>query len=53
MAKLNLDDNPWTAARQGIKVAPCLLLYVQGRLAHTFYGVVQPGQVEAVLEGLS
>ncbi len=46
IAKLNVDDNPQTAARFGVRSIPTLLIFKNGQLVDTLIGA-QPKQVIA------
>ena len=50
IAKLNVDDNPQTAMRFGIRSIPTLLLFKQGSVAGQKVGALSKSQLEAFLE---
>lgn len=53
VAKLNIDENPETAAAYGIRSIPSVLLFVRGKVVRQFAGV-QPKKVfEDVLRDLA
>jgi thioredoxin-like negative regulator of GroEL len=45
VAKLNVDQNPQTAARFQIKSIPTLLIFDRGRLVETFLGALSKDQI--------
>lgn len=52
IAKLNVDDNPQTAMRYGIRSIPTLLLFKDGSVAGQKVGALSKSQLEAFLEPL-
>ena len=50
VVKLNVDDNPNTAARYNIMAIPTLLLFKGGSVAHTIQGAVPKQRVVAEIE---
>lgn len=52
VAKLNVDDNPATAARYGIQGIPMLLLFHQGQLMDRLVGAHPRPVIEARLEAV-
>jgi thioredoxin 1 len=54
VAKLNIDDNPMTPARYGVRGIPTLMLFRDGQVAGTKIGALPKNQlqdwVESVLE---
>jgi len=52
IAKLNVDDNPQTAMRYGIRSIPTLLLFKGGSVAGQKVGALSKSQLEAFLEPL-
>jgi thioredoxin len=52
VAKLDVDANPVTAGRFGIRSIPTLLLFSGGRLVDTLVGVQPRGAIAARLEPL-
>ena len=51
-AKMNVDDNPDTPARFGIKSVPTIMLFKDGRLFEQLTGVVSRPALEKSLEKL-
>ena len=49
ICKLNVDDNPETAAKYGIRGIPTLLYFKGGELANQVTGAVPKSQIEALL----
>jgi len=47
IAKLNVDDNPMTGSKFGIRSIPTLMLFKNGQLAATKIGVVQKAALQA------
>ena len=52
VAKMNVDDNPETPARFGIKSVPTIILFREGRLFEQLAGVVSRPALEQSLEKL-
>jgi thioredoxin 1 len=52
IAKLNVDDNPQTAMRFGIRSIPTLLLFKDGSVAGQKVGALSKSQLEAFLDPL-
>ncbi|MCO7637741.1 thioredoxin TrxA [Pseudomonas sp. S 311-6] len=50
IAKLNVDDNPESAAKYGIRGIPTLMLFKDGQVAATKVGAVSKAQLTAFLE---
>jgi thioredoxin 1 len=50
IAKLNVDDNPQTAMRFGIRSIPTLLLFKDGSVAGQKVGALSKSQLEAFLD---
>jgi len=50
IAKLNVDDNPDTAAKFGIRGIPTLMLFKDGKAAATKVGAVSKSQLTAFLD---
>jgi len=46
IAKLNIDDNPQTAANYGVKGIPTLLLFKGGKLEDTLIGLASKDRLE-------
>ncbi|MGL9733529.1 MAG: thioredoxin TrxA [Symbiopectobacterium sp.] len=49
VAKLNIDENPATAAKYGIRSIPTLLLFKNGEVAATKVGALSRGQLKEFL----
>jgi thioredoxin 2 len=52
VAKLNVDDNPRTAARYGVQSIPTLLILKHGRVVETMVGAHPKQAIMARLSGL-
>lgn len=50
IAKLNVDDNPDTAARFGIRGIPTLMLFKDGKAAATKVGALSKSQLKSFLD---
>jgi thioredoxin 1 len=50
VAKVNVDDNPATAQRYGIKGIPTLILFHEGREAERIVGAVSGDALARVIE---
>lgn len=50
IAKLNVDDNPETAARFGVRGIPTLMLFKNGQAAATKVGALSKSQLAAFLD---
>ena len=50
VVKLNVDDNPNTAARYNIMAIPTLLLFKGGNVAHTIQGAMPKQRLVAEIE---
>lgn len=50
ITKLNVDDNPDTAAKYGIRGIPTLMLFKDGQLAATKVGALSRTQLQAFLD---
>ena len=50
VAKLNIDQNPGTAPKYGIRGIPTLLLFKNGEVAATKVGALSKGQLKEVLD---
>ncbi|MEO5343095.1 MAG: thioredoxin TrxA [Gammaproteobacteria bacterium SHHR-1] len=51
VAKLNIDDNPQTPPRFGIRGIPTLMLFKEGDVEATKVGAVSKSQLTAFLDG--
>jgi thioredoxin 1 len=49
IAKLNIDENPGTAPKYGIRGIPTLLLFKDGEVAATKVGALSKGQLKEFL----
>ncbi|MGB3288487.1 MAG: thioredoxin TrxA [Burkholderiaceae bacterium] len=50
IAKVNVDDNPETAAKFGIRGIPTLMLFKDGKAAATKVGALSKSQLNAFLD---
>ena len=50
VVKLNVDDNPNTAARYNIMAIPTILLFKGGNLAHTIQGAMPKSRIMSEIE---
>ncbi len=50
VVKLNVDDNPQTAARYGVMSIPTLLLFKQGQVAHQIIGALPKSRLVQEIE---
>ena len=51
-AKCNVDNNPATPVKYGIKAIPTLLLFKDGQLAGQITGMVDKAKLEAAIENV-
>ena len=51
VAKLNIDDNPQTPKKYGVRGIPTLMLFKDGQLAATKVGALSKSQLTSFLEG--
>ena len=51
-AKCNVDENPLTPVRYGIKAIPTLLLFKGGQLAGQITGMTERAKVETAIENI-
>ena len=51
VAKLNIDENPGTPPKYGIRGIPTLMLFKGGQLAATKVGALSKAQLTAFLDG--
>jgi thioredoxin len=52
VAKLNVDDNPRTAASLGIRSIPTLAVFKNGRVIEKFVGAAPAAQIESKVRSL-
>ncbi|CAM5789555.1 thioredoxin TrxA [Castellaniella caeni] len=50
IAKLNVDDNPDSASKYGIRGIPTLMLFKDGKVAATKVGALSRSQLQAFLD---
>ncbi|MFA7462717.1 MAG: thioredoxin [Anaerovoracaceae bacterium] len=50
VAKVNVDDNPNTAASHGIRSIPTIMLFKDGKLQDTLVGLVPKDRLEAFVK---
>ncbi|HEY1277290.1 MAG TPA: thioredoxin [Thermoleophilaceae bacterium] len=50
IVKLNVDDNPQTAARYNVMSIPTLLLFKQGQVAHQIIGALPKSRLVQEIE---
>ena len=50
MAKLNIDDNPMTPPKYGIRSIPTLMLFKKGEVADTILGNAPKEQIAAMID---
>jgi thioredoxin 1 len=50
VSKLNVDDNPVTAGKYGVRSIPTLLLFKNGEIMDTVIGLVPKERLEAFLK---
>ncbi len=50
VGKLNVDDNPVTAARYDIRSIPTLLVFQGGKVVEQRVGALPPGEIAELLE---
>ena len=46
VSKLNIDDNPLTASKYGVRSIPTILLFKDGKIADTLIGLVPKERLE-------
>lgn len=51
IGKLNVDENPKTPAKYGVRSIPTLILFKDGKALETKVGALSKPQLEAFLEG--
>ncbi len=51
VAKLNIDENPSTPAKYGVRGIPTLMLFIDGQVAATKVGALPKGQLQEWVEG--
>ena len=52
IAKINIDDNPQTPGKYGVRGIPTLMIFHQGELAATAVGAKPKGQIVAWIDGV-
>ena len=52
IAKLNIDENPMTPSKYGVRGIPTLILFKGGEVAATKIGAVPKGQLTSWLESV-
>ena len=52
IAKLNIDDNPHTPAKYGVRGIPTLMLFKEGQVAATKVGALPKSQLAAWVESV-
>ena len=52
VAKMNIDDNPLTPQKYGVRGIPTLMLFKDGQVAATKVGAVAKGQLEDWVESV-
>ncbi len=52
VAKLNIDDNPQTPAKYGVRGIPTLMLFKDGEVAATKVGALPKGQLQEWVESV-
>ncbi|HOK06610.1 MAG TPA: thioredoxin [Syntrophales bacterium] len=50
ISKLNVDDNPKTSSKFGIRSIPTLLLFKDGKVVDSIIGVVPKGRIEEIIK---
>ena len=50
VAKINIDDNPKTAASYGVRSIPTLILFKEGKVLDTLIGLVPKDRLETFLK---
>jgi len=50
VSKLNIDDNPLTAGKYGVRSIPTLLLFKEGKVLDTLIGLVPKERLEAFVQ---
>ena len=50
VAKINIDDNPKTAATYGVRSIPTLILFKEGKVLDTLIGLVPKDRLETFLK---
>ena len=50
VGKINLDDNPKTAANYGVRSIPTLILFKEGKVLDTLIGLVPKDRLETFLK---
>ena len=50
VVKINIDDNPKTAATYGVMSIPTLILFKEGKILDTIVGLVPKERLEAFIK---
>jgi len=50
VGKINIDDNPTTAANYGVRSIPTLILFKEGKVLDTLIGLVPKDRLETFLK---
>jgi len=50
VAKINIDDNPKTAATYGVMSIPTLVLFKEGKVLDTLIGLVSKERLESFIQ---
>jgi len=51
ICKLNVDDNPETAAKYGIRGIPTIIIFKNGNIVNQVSGAIPKQQIEKLLQG--
>lgn len=52
LGKINVDENPYAAARFQIKIVPCMALFCKSKLLQEFYGIVSKADVKDAINSV-
>ena len=52
VAKLNVDENPTTPVKYGVKGIPTLMIFKDGQVAQKFVGLKKEGDFKAAIDAL-
>ncbi len=53
IGKLNVDENPKTATKYGIRGIPTLLIFKDGKVAHQVVGVRPKAEIKKLIDGIA